>query len=203
MNRILITTLLVVFSVELGNRECEAQVYGNSRHRASANSSSIRRQHAGGVIIGRQPTGRSGRGSGVSVFIPGPTTTASRRPTYSNSRYRIYGHHAVGGIRTYGANPGRVRYSGNHYSIPHIHHDVGPIYPNVYLNFDSVPFGLNSAPYGINPYPTIIAPPIVVPYGGIGPSLQMTAPPFTTIPAAPPVPLKPSKPSPLNPGPAA
>ena len=147
-----------------------AQVFHTSRHRASARPYATRGIHSGAVTI----TNSRGRTVGripysPRVLIPGPIYSSRGRSTYSTSRYGVYGV-LSGSIRSYSTFPGRTQYSVNAISglLPHSH----IVQPQVHVYG-----GPLAAPLGYgNTYPTIIAPPIVIPYGG-----AMTAPNSNTV----------------------
>lgn len=171
-----------------GDFVCAQRVYSNSRPGASANRQPPR------TATGGFSTGRSS--NSTRWGIPG---AASRndwtlsKPTYSNSRSTLPRYNAGG---NFGGSHTVVRPPRIHYSTPHHHQRSygrygGPIVygaaPTPYYNYGNYgnlsPYDqariLNGLPlqYGnvYDSYPAIVAPPIVIPFGGAGLSLQQGA----------------------------
>lgn len=183
MTRIFCTAALSCVLLLAGRSDsANAQVFNNSRQRASSNSSSR-------TVTGAISNGRSGAPSSSRVTVPGMVRNGrSAKPVYSNSRYGSFdrGRSQSGfGSREYSRYPGRIQYSdygrGNHRSHGHHHgdyhrhqgglhpYDAARSYAGLSLQYSVGPF--RTAPWstgwgaGIG-YPTILAPPIVVPFGG-------------------------------------
>ncbi len=191
----------------------DAQVYNNSRNRFSSGNQK--------TVTGSFATGRSrGRSSGiprggVNVVLPGMTQTQrSSPPVYSNSRYRSVDRSASpfrSGTTAYSRYPGRIQYSTRgygglgpvYYGHGHHHHGHNHGYNNGYYGnlhpydvarlYAGLPFQYSAAP-GFNiGLPSIITPPIVVPFGGgpvgtFGPTFGPTLDQSTFPNIAPPSP---------------
>lgn len=168
MNQLRIRLLLpaVLVCSLLIDQSAVGQVYNNFRHRASADPYQRRSINPGAISIAQ--AGR--RRSGPHIIIPGPSLAQQqlRQPTYSSSRYRVYGHGPRRGyIRHYSTAPGPIQYS--------IRSEAG-FFPPQYGVVPFAPPSFGPPIYGppvVDPYqpyvypPTILAPPIVVPYGGL------------------------------------
>lgn len=194
----------------LASDRAAGQVYQTLRHEARANPYQRRSFNPGVIAIGQ--SGR--RRGGPNIVIPGPIVSQQTGPTWSSSRYRVYGHGPRHGfIRHYSTGPGPVRYSIRSEAgrFPTQHGVIHPFpYPIPYggpLPYGgSLPDG-GPLPYGgsiVDPYqphvypPPILAPPLVVPYGGFAGSFS-TAPSITEYRELPPAPSVLQRPQPSQP----
>lgn len=176
---LLLTSLVFCgFGAECG----QAQVYSNARHRASANPNARRSIGTGALTISRNRGGYGRYSSGLRVGVPGISYSSSGR-SRSISTYGIssYGGSAIS-VRSYSSWPGTRRYSSLGYSTIGVPGFTGVppiIYPHAYVFYNAPRFDPWGTCYGI--YPTIVAPPITVPYAGFASTIALNTLPLNSV----------------------
>lgn len=156
-----------------------AQVYGNSRHRASANPSATRRIGTGAGVIRPSNIGNGRPLSGVRTYVPGLVRGRGISLSYSNARGPSRNNHVHG----YSAYPGYQRYSlrtFSSYGVSSRHSYPGytQIHPNVIV-YGMPPLVTNYGAYN-GVYPAIVAPPITIPYAGFSTTIGVNSPSVVT-----------------------
>lgn len=196
---------LMAFSCLMAINIVQTQVYGSSRHRASANPNSLRSPGTGAGVMrsGQHPLERRSFGAGVvvpgNVHLRGPQAPGRQ----SSSGYRVYHRDAP---HSYSHSPGHIQYSPRSGSAvvplpphPHVYHSHHSLHPYDHARIQAgLPIQYSLWLDYSTGYPAIASPPIYVPYNNL-PFTSPTAPvPFQEFAPAPGLPAAATLPNPAG-----